>query len=264
MDDEQHTNDQDERNDTKPEDAKPEEKPSERPPAGEAAGDAQAPAGAPQPESAPTPEAARQASQQRSGRSPESSTSPTPPTAPPAKEGEKRPAAAGGTRPAGGARPAPRGAAPPQIPTWIDLEELKGLLGEGVEAVENQWGTPVVTVQADQLLRIAEKLRDDERLRFDFLATMTAVDWRSYLETVYLLQSYEYPTHHLTLKVSHLNSDDPRVPSVTGIWEAAGWPEREAYDLMGIRFEGHPDLRRLLLPDDWEGYPLRKSYDYID
>ncbi|MBE3556480.1 MAG: NADH-quinone oxidoreductase subunit C [Firmicutes bacterium] len=259
MDDEQHTNEHDESSDTKRE-----EKPSERPPAGEAVGDAQAPAGAPHPESAPTPEAAREASQQRSGRLPESSTSPTTPTSPPAKEGEKQPAAAGSARPAGGARPAPRGAAAPQVPTWIDLEELKRLLGEGVEAVENQWGTPVVTVQADQLLRIAEKLRDDERFRFDFLTTMTAVDWRSYLETVYLLQSYEYPTHHLTLKVSHLDSDNPRVPSVTGIWEAAGWPEREAYDLMGIYFEGHPDLRRLLLPEDWEGHPLRKAYDYID
>ena len=101
---------------------------------------------------------------------------------------------------------------------------------------------------------------------FDFLSSITGMDYG--IETnrfgvVYHLASIPYQTQ-LTLKISKENSRDindlPAFPSITSVYRTADWHEREAYDLVGIFFEGHPDLRRILLPDDWEGYPLRKDY----
>ena len=104
-------------------------------------------------------------------------------------------------------------------------------------------------------------LRDHPRLRFTFLAELTAVDFfprEPRFELVYILVSIEHRAR-LRLKV-RLPGADARVRTVSGVWPAANWLEREVWDLFGIEFDGHPDPRRLLMPEDWEGHPLRKDH----
>ncbi len=104
-------------------------------------------------------------------------------------------------------------------------------------------------------------LRDDAELRYNFLADVTCVDWypnEPRFHVVYHLLSMSRKAR-VRLEVL-LNSDDPSVDSVTTIWPAANFFEREVYDLFGVRFHGHPYLRRILMPENWEGYPLRKDY----
>ena len=117
-----------------------------------------------------------------------------------------------------------------------------------------------VSVGSAELLAALGSFRDDPVLRLDFLSSVTATDrpggdprfW-----VVYELSSNELH-HRLRVKVG-LPDEDPRVPSVTGLFPTADWHERETYDFFGVVFDGHPDLRRILLPDDWEGWQLRKT-----
>ena len=137
----------------------------------------------------------------------------------------------------------------------------------GTELQANTQGLqPSLTVPASQLVALCQFLRDDDRLFFDLLACVTAIDnglEANTMEIIYNLTSIPYE-HNLMLKVSvprNTNSNQlPVVPSVAHIWRTADWHEREAFDLVGIRFEGHPDLRRILLPTDWVGHPLRVDY----
>jgi NADH-quinone oxidoreductase subunit C len=120
---------------------------------------------------------------------------------------------------------------------------------------------PTLEIQAAWLVRIAAAARDNPALRFDLLADLTAVDWwprEPRFQVVYHLASIERRAR-LRLKVS-LPGDRPEIPTLQGVWPAAGWLEREVWDLFGIVFNGHGDLRRLLMPDDWQGHPLRKDY----
>lgn len=119
-----------------------------------------------------------------------------------------------------------------------------------------------VRVDGEHLLELSKALRDEPSLGFDYLRCISAVDWvdDGRIEVVYHLYSMAHG-HCIVVKVS-VPRDNPRLPSVSGIWAAADWFEREAYDLMGVVFEGHPNLRRILLPQDWEGHPLRKDYSY--
>jgi NADH-quinone oxidoreductase subunit C len=113
----------------------------------------------------------------------------------------------------------------------------------------------------DDVPAIARTLRDRPDLRFAFLAEVTAVDLHPReprFELVYMCVSIEHK-FRLRMKV-RLSGGDARVATVSGIWPAANWLEREVWDLFGIQFDGHPDLRRLLMPEDWEGFPLRKDY----
>lgn len=137
-------------------------------------------------------------------------------------------------------------------------ERLKEAFGESILAVQSEAKNPWVQVKPEHLLGIAQFLRDDPDLRFDFLRNLTAVDYREEFELIYQLFSYPRK-HELTFKV-RVPREGAKVASVEEIWPAANWYEREAYDLMGIRFDGHSDLRRLLMPEDWEGHPLRKDY----
>lgn len=115
-------------------------------------------------------------------------------------------------------------------------------------------------LRPDSVATVMVQLRDEPSLRFDFLQNLTAVDWikRDVIEVVYHLFSYAH-RHAICVKVD-LPRAVPRVPSVAGIWPTANWHEREQYDLLGVVFEGHPDLRRLLMPDDWVGHPMRKDF----
>jgi NADH-quinone oxidoreductase subunit C len=122
-------------------------------------------------------------------------------------------------------------------------------------------GETTVVVSRENLRRVCEFVCGDAGLRFAFLSDITAVDKfpiEPRFELNYHLLSLERRAR-LRLKV-RLSGQDAVVPSLVPVFPAANWHEREAYDLMGIRFEGHPDLRRILMPDDWEGYPLRKDY----
>jgi NADH-quinone oxidoreductase subunit C len=122
-----------------------------------------------------------------------------------------------------------------------------------------------VMLKKDLIKDICFYLRDEPSLKMDHLADLTAVDYSAYpgdtgprFEVVYNMISTVY-RHRIRLKV-RLPEDDPRIDSVSSVWNTANWHERETYDLMGVRFDGHPDLRRILLPEDWVGHPLRKEY----
>lgn len=141
------------------------------------------------------------------------------------------------------------------------VEALLERFGDGVEGEgEDRAGTPIVRVVADALLDVMTWLRDDGTTGFDFLSSLTAVDWPERsprFDVVYNLYSID-GGHRLTVKVGC--PEGQGVPSVTDLWRTADWHEREAYDLYGVEFLGHPGLERIFLPEDWEGYPLRKDY----
>ncbi len=135
---------------------------------------------------------------------------------------------------------------------------LRERFGSKVET-DNLEGTLVsITLHRSVLLEACQLLRDHAQTRFDFLRGIAAVDYQEEFELVYLLFSYPHGCE-LALKV-RLPRNEPTVSSVSQVWASADWHEREAFDLMGICFEGHPNLQRLLLPDDWVGHPLRKDY----
>lgn len=116
----------------------------------------------------------------------------------------------------------------------------------------------VLYIDKNYLVEVMRKLHDDPRLSFNRLATVTSVDYKEYFEMVYTLFSVAH-NHWLTVKVK-LEHDNPVVPSITSVYPGAEFEEREVYDLMGIDLTGHPDKRRILLPDTFEGHPLRKDF----
>ena len=145
----------------------------------------------------------------------------------------------------------------------MDKEQLISLLNswqEGLETEENN-EFPIIRVPVDSAWDFCNKLKESNDTSFDYLFCLTGVDYKEHLEVVYHLESTKLG-HKLVVKVATEGRENPAVDSVYNIWPTAEWHEREAYDLFGIIFNGHPDLRRILLPDDWEGYPMRK--DYVD
>ena len=148
----------------------------------------------------------------------------------------------------------------------MDSPALVALLQEAVPGARLE-SAPSIDLQTtlyvarDDVSAIGQVLRDRPGLRYDLLAELTAADfWPSEprFELVYMLVSIEH-SFRLRLKV-RLQGDDARVVTVSSIWRAANWLEREVWDLFGIVFDGHPDPRRLLMPEDWQGFPLRKDY----
>jgi len=116
-----------------------------------------------------------------------------------------------------------------------------------------------LVVKSDSLLPAATFLKDSESLKFDYLNYITAVDYYSYFEVVYQLTSLEH-NHSIVIKTRCYTRENPTVPSVVGLWQGANFQEREIYDLMGISFEKHPNLKRIFLWEGFEGHPLRKDY----
>ncbi len=153
----------------------------------------------------------------------------------------------------------------------MSFADIKALLvdkfGADVIIGEETGGLqPALLVAPDAITRVCLELRNNPKTYFDFLSCLTGVDYgveAGKFGVVYHLTSMPYQLQ-LVLKISKENDRDednlPTFPSVSSVYRTADWHEREAYDLVGIYFEGHPDLRRILLPDDWEGYPLRKDY----
>ncbi|HUK67057.1 MAG TPA: NADH-quinone oxidoreductase subunit C [Anaeromyxobacteraceae bacterium] len=139
-------------------------------------------------------------------------------------------------------------------------ERLKASFGEAVAPLSEPKIDPFARVAKERLVEVARFLKSTPGLELDHCNDITGLDWpkRKVIEVVYHLFSYRH-RHGIVLKVE-LDRDEPAVASVEGVWKAANWLERECYDMFGVVFEGHPDLRRVLLPDDWKGHPLRKDY----
>lgn len=138
-------------------------------------------------------------------------------------------------------------------------ERLAARFGDAVGATVAA-KDPFVVIKGDKLLEVARYLHDDPDLALDYLVDATAVDYpkENLVRVVYHLWSVKQK-QAFKLKVE-CDRAAPKVTSVQSVWRAANWLEREAFDLMGVTFEGHPDLRRLMMPEDWVGHPLRKDY----
>lgn len=159
------------------------------------------------------------------------------------------------------------------------VEELKSRFDDAIVDAQLDALDPWIEVRPERLVEVCRHLRDEPSLAFDYLNCITGVDyfhtdqkklakasWEPHLEVVYHLFSMQHK-HSLVLKVCLPRwLDDqsgalPEVPSVASLWSTADWHEREVYDLVGVRFTGHENLRRILCPDDWVGHPLRKDYE---
>ena len=116
-----------------------------------------------------------------------------------------------------------------------------------------------ISIEPSEWPDLAYKLRHTTGLDFDFLFCVTGVDWKTHLGMVYHLTSTIH-RHNIVVKAK-LNRENPEIETVSNIWRTAEFHEREAYDLFGVKFISHPDLRRLFLTDDWKGWPLRKDYE---
>ena len=137
---------------------------------------------------------------------------------------------------------------------------LRGEFADAVEAETDCSGIPTARIRKESLLDVCKKLRDASDLDFDYLSNLCGVDYPK------REKRFDVVYHMYSLKKGHKFSiivqagEDEEVPSVTGIWPTADWQEREAFDMYGIKFSGHPNLKRILLPDWWESYPFRKDY----
>jgi NADH-quinone oxidoreductase subunit C len=159
------------------------------------------------------------------------------------------------------------------------LARLKKQFGDKITGSNLQAIDPWIEVSPDGLVDVCRFLRDDATLQLNFLNCITCVDYfekdpkkaakadfAPHLEVLYHLSSIT-KKHTLVLKVMLPRWKDdqpgqlPELPTVNGVWRTADWHEREVYDLSGIWFTGHPDMRRILCPEDWDGYPLRKDYE---
>src|SRR5215470_11009196 len=143
----------------------------------------------------------------------------------------------------------------------VVLDSLRERFPGDVLATDTHRGDLSATVNPTRLLDVARFVRDEPALRFDMPIDVTAVDYlgrQPRFEVVYHLYSTGH-RHRLRLK-ARVPEADPSIPSVTPVWAGANWLERETYDMYGIRFSGHPDLRRIYLYDEFEGHPLRKDY----
>jgi NADH-quinone oxidoreductase subunit C len=145
--------------------------------------------------------------------------------------------------------------------TNVVVAGLRSWSANAIEEVIEFRGETTVVVARKNLLSVAERCRDQQALQFNLLSDATCVD-RFPMEPRYELQ-YHLVSIPLRQKIRirvPLSGNDPVVDSMVAVWPGANWLEREIFDLFGVQFTGHPDLRRILLPDDWEGYPLRKDF----
>jgi NADH-quinone oxidoreductase subunit C len=148
----------------------------------------------------------------------------------------------------------------------MTFEEIKTtllqLLGESFQKGEVlDTAQPQLIISKENLVQVCDQLLRNPSFYFDSLSCLTALDngpAKGTMEVIYHLYSIPF-NHHLVLKVE-IDRSNPSIDSVSSLWRTADWHEREAFDFFGIQFNNHPDLRRILLPGDWEGFPLRKDY----
>jgi NADH-quinone oxidoreductase subunit C len=185
------------------------------------------------------------------------------PTPPPAAAAEKPapPKAA----PAAGHKPAPPAKKGPVVTVDITgdalIDRIKERFGEAITEAVATLGQQIIRVKKESLIELCNFLHDNEESLFDMCTDLTATHWpeRAGQEFEVVILLYSLPKNR-RLRVKASLADGEACPSVTPIWAGANWMEREVYDMFGIVFEGHPDLRRILLPSDWPGHPLRKEY----
>jgi NADH-quinone oxidoreductase subunit C len=167
--------------------------------------------------------------------------------------------------PAAGHKPAPPAKKGPVITVDITgdalIDRVRERFGDAITEAVATLGQQILRVQKGSYLELCNFLHDDPEALFDMCTDLTAIHWpeRAGQEFEVVILLYSVPNNRrLRVKVSL--ADGEGCPSATPIWAGADWMEREVFDMFGIRFEGHPDLRRILLPEDWPGYPLRKEY----
>ncbi|MFC1904945.1 NADH-quinone oxidoreductase subunit C [Chloroflexota bacterium] len=139
------------------------------------------------------------------------------------------------------------------------IGEAAKQITERLPGISMEVGDTSIIVKSESLSEVATLLKTTASLDFDYLTSINAVDYLDYLELVYQLVSIEH-NHSLVLKTRCYDRENPIVPSVVSLWQGADFQEREAHDLMGIRFEGHPNLKPIVLWDGFQGHPLRKDY----
>jgi NADH-quinone oxidoreductase subunit C len=143
-------------------------------------------------------------------------------------------------------------------------DRLRAQFGDDVVSADDVHGHASVTVSPGRYVEVATLLRDESALSFDYFDFLTVVDYRPKgrgFEVVTHLYSTRH-NHHARLKVQ-CDAEEPRCPSLSGVWAGANWHEREAAELFGMAFEGHPHLVKLVLPEQFEGYPLRKDFNLM-
>ena len=172
------------------------------------------------------------------------------------------PAAAAAKPAAPAAKPAPKPEGPKPEPWQSELvSKLKAQYGSGIKEASTYLGQKYVVVDSSILYEILLRMRDDEL--FDYCVDVTAVHYpkrEAQFDIVYILYSFRNNEH---IRVKTQIKDGDTLRSVVGIWPTANWLEREVHDMFGIGFEGHPELKRILLPDGWKGHPLRKDYPIL-
>lgn len=131
---------------------------------------------------------------------------------------------------------------------------------QAIESVNEDALDPYCIVKTDMSADVCRFLKEDPDLAFDCLSNMSGVDFLKDEKIQVVMHLYSYPHRHKIVVKVDLPRKEPEMPSLEAIWKAANWLEREIYDLLGVNFTGHPDLRRLLMPEDWVGYPLRKDF----
>ena len=150
---------------------------------------------------------------------------------------------------------------PPSTPSQL-VTALQHEHASWISEIVEAHGEVTAVVPREHIVAVCSLLKTAPDAKFDFLADLCGVDRGAEEEPRFEVNYHLFSTnlrHRLRLKVL-LNEDDAHVPTVTGVWRTANWHERETFDLFGVVFDGHPDLRRILLPDDWEGYALRKDF----
>jgi NADH-quinone oxidoreductase subunit C len=158
---------------------------------------------------------------------------------------------------------APAKPAGPVPVAWDDefTQSLKKAYGSGIREANTYLGQNYLVVESAIITEVLEQMRDEG---FDYCVDLTAVHYpkreKAEFEVVYILYSFAKNTR---VRVKTQIADGASVPSVVGIWPTTNWLEREVFDMFGIRFEGHPDLKRILMPEEWKGHPLRKDYDIL-
>ncbi len=144
--------------------------------------------------------------------------------------------------------------------TALSAKEIVSQLSAKFPGAVEEAGPDSALVKSESLLAVIEHLKNADGFQFDYLNFITAVDYYDYFEVVYMLTSLVH-NRSVTFKVRCYDRENPTLPSLTCLYQGADWQERETYDLMGIKFEGHPNLKRIFLWEGFDGHPLRKDWN---
>ncbi len=143
------------------------------------------------------------------------------------------------------------------------VEKIQSSLGDAIQSAEVHLGDAVIFVSPENLHQVAQTLKEDADLQMEYLSDIRGVDYLDQdreprYESVYELHSFEH-NHSVRIRVG-LEEENPSVPTVSDLWKGALYPERELFDMLGFDIPGHPELKRLIMPEEWEGHPLRRDY----